>query len=90
MALADSAPIDLESLLAGAAPANAAPESRESLVPLRQARESVAELGELHLEFAVSGARALGEDVENQLRAIDHPQLETLAEVARLDGGEVC
>ena len=51
----------------------------ETVGALGQARQPVLELGELHLELAVPGARVLGEDVEDQLGAVDHAQVEPLA-----------
>ena len=89
-AVAHAPAIGLELRLAGAAPADAAHQARERDVgALGQPRQQVLELRELHLELAVGGARALREDVEDQLGAVDHAQLEPLGEVARLGRREV-
>ena len=82
--------VDLELLLARSAPTDAARQARERAVgALRQARQPVAQLGELHLQLAVPGPRLLREDVEDQLGAIDHAQVEPIAEVASLGGRQV-
>ncbi len=47
------------------------------------------QLRELHLQLPFFGPRALREDVENQLRPIDHPAAAELLEIARLGGGQV-
>ncbi len=54
----------------------------------RQARLQIAELRYLDLELALQRARALGEDVEYELAAVDHAQLQFLFQVARLRGTE--
>ena len=43
-------------------------------------REVVLELRQLDLELALGAARVLGEDVEDQLRAVDHARLEQVLE----------
>src|SRR5262249_40852325 len=85
----DAAAIDLEALLAGASPADPAGQARERVVALGEARKPIAELRELDLELAVSRTSALGEDVEDQLGAVDHSHGETLAQVAGLRRREV-
>ena len=88
-AVAHAPAVDLELGLARAASADAAAEPRERRVALGQPRQQVLELGQLDLELAVPGRGALGEDVEDQLGAVDHAQVEALGEVARLGGREV-
>jgi hypothetical protein len=70
--------IGLELRLAGAsrtdAPAHdtkTAAKALEVLPEAAHAREVVLELGKLDLELALGATRMLGEDVEDQLRAID-------------------
>ena len=59
------------------------------MLPLpHEAREEVGELGQLDLELALHGARALGEDVEDERGAVDDLEAERAAEVALLDGRE--
>ena len=48
------------------------------------AREVVLELGELDLELALGGVGVVGEDVEDDRRAVDHRHAELLLEVALL------
>ena len=48
------------------------------------ARQVVLELRELDLELALGADGVLGEDVEDQLRAVDDPRLERVLEVALL------
>jgi hypothetical protein len=54
----------------------------------RQARLQVAQLRDFDLELAGECARALREDIENQLAAVDDAELEFIFEVARLRGAE--
>ena len=89
-ALAGAAAVDFELRLARPPPPDAAGEPRQrDLGPLREPRQQVLELGQLHLQLAVAGGRVLREDVEDELGAVDHPQLHALAEVAGLRGGQV-
>ena len=89
------APVDFELGFAGtaradtAAGAAAAAGLARKMGPLAgQARLQIAQLRDLDLELALEGARALGEDVEDQLAAIDHAQLELVFEIARLRGAQ--
>src|SRR5580704_8079431 len=50
----------------------------------RQARREVAELRDLDLQLAFESARALRENIENQLTPIDDAKIEFLFQVARL------
>ena len=89
-AVAHAAAIALELRFARAAAADSAGEPRERQVgALGEARHAVAQLGELDLELPVSRRGALREDVEDQLRPVDHAQLHPLGEIARLGGGHV-
>ena len=49
-----------------------------------QPRQLVAQLGQLDLHLALGRRRPLGEDVEDQGRAVDHAPLDQLLEVALL------
>jgi hypothetical protein len=82
-------PPDLQRRLAGAPTADAAREPRQRVVLLRQPWQRVLELRELHLELAVAALRPLGEDVQDQLRPIDHLQIGVLRDRARLRGRQV-
>ena len=82
--------VDLELCLAGSPSADAAGESRQrDFGALREPREQVLELCQLHLQLAVARGRMLREDVEDELRAVYHPQLHALAQVPRLRRGQV-
>src|ERR1700694_3542696 len=50
----------------------------------RQSRRQVTELRDLDLQLALQGARALRENIEDQLAAIDDAKVEFLFEVAGL------
>ena len=89
-AVAGAPAVDLELGLARPPAPDAAGEPRQrDLGPLREPRQQVLELGQLDLQLAVAGGRVLREDVEDELGAVDHPQLHALAEVARLRRGQV-
>ena len=84
-ALADVAPVELDLLLARAAGlAQAAALALEVRPSAHQARGEVLEPSELHLQLALAGLRALGEDLEDQLGAIEHAPAERLLEVSLL------
>ena len=53
------------------------------------ARQVVLELGELDLELALGADGVLGEDVEDQLRPVDHPRLQRILELLLLDRREL-
>ena len=54
-----------------------------------QPGDEVAELGEFDLQAAFEGEGALGEDVENELGAVDDADLEDVFECAALSGGMI-
>ena len=88
------APVGLELRLAGAtradAPADdaqAAAEALEMLPHSPHARKVVLELRELDLELALGAAGMLGEDVEDQLGAVDDARRQRILEVALLRRG---
>ena len=80
----DAAPRDaavgLELRLAGASRADAAAEPLEVLPHPPHPRQVVLELRQLDLELALGAPRVLGEDVEDQLRAVDDARLERVLE----------
>src|ERR1700730_2728759 len=94
-ALAYAAAGDFELSFAGAADADTAARgaaaaglAREMGPLARQARLQIGELRDLDLELALQRARALGENIEDELAAVDHAQLQFLFQVARLRGAE--
>ena len=78
--VADDPPVRLELALARAPRADAALGAREVGPQLRQPRELVLELRELHLEPALVGPGVLGEDVEDQPAAVDDLDLDEVLE----------
>jgi succinyl-diaminopimelate desuccinylase len=69
--------------------AGAAPETLEVLPHSPHPREVVLELRELDLELSLGADGVLGEDVEDQLRAIDDPRLERVLERSLLRRAEL-
>ena len=61
------------------------PPSRDKAVPRAgEPRQQILELRELDLPLPFPRSRAAGEDVEDQLRAVDHLPIEALFDVAQL------
>ena len=88
---AGQAPVGLELRLAGATRSHstadhpeAAAQALEVLPHPPHARQVVLELCELDLELALGAAGMLGEDVEDQLRAVDDARRQRVLEVALL------
>ena len=81
--------VRLELRLAGAARPDAAAEALEVLPHAAHPGEVVLELCQLDLELAFGARRVLGEDVEDELGAVDHAQLELVLETALLARVEV-
>jgi len=73
---------------AGAETARAAAEALEVLPHPAHPREVVLELCELDLELSLGADGVLGEDVEDQLRAVDDPRLQLVFERALLRWGQ--
>ena len=94
-AFAQTAAVNFELSFAGSASADttatgaAAAGLPRQMGPLAgQSRLQIAELGDFDLQLAFEGARALGEDIENKLAAIDNAQLQFIFEIASLRGTE--
>ena len=81
---ANAPAIRFELGFAGTPRADAAAEPRQRLARSDEARQKVLQLGELDLQLAFSRAGAPREDVQDQLRAIDHLAIEPLVELAQL------
>ena len=88
-AAADAPPLHLDLLLTRAAPGSDAADLPVVVVRADQPRQQVVELGRLDLQPALPSARVLGEDVEDQLRAVDHAQPQLALEVPLLAGAQV-
>src|SRR5205807_6578213 len=81
---ADAAAIRFQFRLAGSARADSAAEAREGVAGAGEPRQQVFQLGELDLQLAFARAGATGEDVEDQLRAIDDLAAHLFLDVAKL------
>ena len=88
-ALADAPALDLDLGLAGAAARADAAHLPVVVVRADQPRQQVPELGRLDLQPALTGAGVLGEDVQDQLGPVHHPQAELLLQVALLAWAQV-
>src|SRR5207244_9984819 len=81
--------VGLELALARTPRADAAAEPLEVLPHPAHPRQVVFELGELDLELALGAHCVLGEDVEDQLRAVDDARLQRILEPPLLAGFEL-
>ncbi len=81
--------VGLQLRLSGAACAEPASEPLEVLPEPSHPREVVLQLRQLDLELALRGHSMLGEDVEDQLRPVDHPRLEGVLELSLLHRREL-
>src|SRR5215217_2184308 len=94
-AAADAAPVDLHLGLARAAGADrparahAAADPGQALTPAPQPGQHVVELGQLDLGLAFAAGGVLGEDVEDQHRAVDHLGVDQLLQVPELPGRQL-
>ena len=87
-AVVDAPLVDLQPGLARAAGADAAGEARQGVVAGGQLGQHVFQLGHLDLQLALAGAGAAGEDVEDELGAVDHPQIGVVGDRADLRGAQ--
>ena len=86
---ASESAVGLELTLARPARPDTAAQALEVLPHASHAREVVFELRELDLELAFGRPRVLSEDVEDQLRAVDHARAELVLERALLRRAEL-
>jgi hypothetical protein len=82
-------PVGLELGLPGSPGADAAPEAREEHAPTGQPGQDVVELRELDLQASLPGAGPPGEDVQDELGAVDRLASHLRLEVALLGRREV-
>src|SRR5690606_19838663 len=92
--LADAAPVRLDLGLTGTAGGEAAALAAahlagQRLTPAAQPRQHVLHLRERDLRLALPGLGVLGEDVEDQRRAVDDLDLDDVLEVDELAGAEL-
>ncbi len=88
-ALLDATAVGLKLRFARAAGADAAAEARHFDAATGEARQPVVQLREFHLQAAFASVGAGGEDVEDELGAVDDFRLDGLFEIALLGRGEV-
>src|SRR5438132_2198989 len=86
--MADPPAVALEFLLARAPGADTGAQAGEVAAPL-EARQEMMQLRRFHLQAAFLGASSLREDVEDQLGAVDHLEVELFLQVALLAWGEL-
>ena len=84
----DAAAVGFELGFAGTARADAAAQSRHFDAVSGQARQHVVQLGQFDLQLPFTRAGAAGEDIEDQLRAVENFAIEGAFDVALLGGGE--
>ena len=82
----DLAAIGFQLSFARTAGADAAAELRHLHAASGQSREQVLQLRQLHLELAFAGAGVAGEDVEDELGAVEDAGVEFAFQVALLRG----
>jgi len=82
----DAAAICFKLCFARAAGADAAAKLRHGFAAASEAREHVFELREFDLQLALAGAGVAGEDIEDELRAIEDAAWQRGLEVAQLRG----
>ena len=88
-ALFDAPAVQFELLLAGPLEADAAFLAFEVGPEAAEAGDQVAQLGQFDLKAAFDGPGALGEDIEDELGAVDDADAQKVLEGASLGGGEV-
>jgi hypothetical protein len=88
-AVAQTAAVGLQLGFARTAAADTAHQARHGGPLAEQARQDVLELRQFHLDLAVESMGATGEDVENQLAAVDHLEVGELGDGADLGWREV-
>src|SRR5262245_58382094 len=86
---ADAPPVGLELGFARASGANTAAKARQRVAGADQPRQQVFQLRELDLQLALARPRATGEDVEDQLSAIDDLAADRLLDLAQLRGRQL-
>lgn len=74
---------------AGSPGADAAAQARHLFSVSGKARQRVVELREFYLQAPFAGARAAGENVEDELGAVDYLAVERLLQIALLRGGQI-
>ena len=79
-----AAAIDLELGFAGAAATDAAGQAAHTGVLVVEPGQVVAQLGEFDLKLAVAALRVLGENVEDELGAVEDPEFTGIGDGSQL------
>jgi len=87
-AAANAPAVHFELCFAGTSGADSAAQARHLRPVSRQARQEVVELREFHLQLTFPGAGVPGENIQNDLGAIDDTAVSRAFNVALLCGGE--
>src|SRR5215475_7385452 len=80
----DLAPIGFKLRFTWTTCPNAAAELRHLYAPSREARQNIVELRQLDLQLTFTAPRMAREDVEDKLRAIDHPSADFVFDISLL------
>ena len=88
-ALADAPAIHLQTRFAGAAGADAAAQTGHGRALTGQPGQAILHLRQLHLQLALGGLGALGEDVQNQRRAVDDLHAQRVFQIPLLRAGQL-
>ena len=83
------AAVGFELRFARAPGADAAAQLRHLDSASAQPRQHVLQLRQFHLQLAFTGARVFGKDIEDELRAVDHPGVDQFLDIALLRSSEV-
>ena len=86
---ANAPAVVLQLLLARAARADAAAQPGELGAASPQPRQQVVQLGQFHLQLALPAASSAGKNIQNQLGAVNHLQVQFALQIAQLRGREV-
>lgn len=85
----DPAPVRFKFLFAGAACPDSSPESRKQYAVAGEAGQKIIQLCKLHLQLSLAASSPPGENIENELGAVDHFQVNYFFEVAKLRRGQI-
>ena len=77
-------PVGFQLRFAGTARSDAAAQLRHLDAASSQARQHVLQLRQFDLQLAFAGSRMTRKDIEDELRAVDHPPLNNLLDIALL------
>src|SRR5712672_3640057 len=80
----DASPVGFKFRLARTSGSDTTAETRQRRSGSHEPRQQVSQLGEFHLQLAFARPRAAREDIENQLRAVDHLSVDALLDLSKL------